>query len=283
MKFLITGAEGQLARELVSVFEKRCFNFVALSKSQLDITKLDDVLNAFSFYKPSIVINCAAYNYVDQAERDYIKAYEVNALGVRNIAFCCTKIKAFLIHYSTDYVFDGKKQNSLYTEEDAPNPINEYGKSKLAGEQFVLAETQEFLLLRVSWVFGKGQNNFVYKFLNWSRGKEFIKVSCDEFSIPTWTNDIVNLTLDALNKDLKGIFHLTSSGFCSRFEWANKIKEFMDLDVFVRPAYSTEFELLAKRPQFSAMNNEKICNALGISVRHWSEALFQFLKEGGFC
>lgn len=282
MKFLITGADGQLAREFAGSLEERGADFVALSRLELDITRLGDVLDAFSFHRPSVVINCAAYNYVDRAEEDYVKAYEVNALGARNVAFCCNRIKAFMVHYSTDYVFDGKKQDFLYTEEDSPAPVNEYGKSKLAGERFVVSEAPDSLIFRVSWVFGRGKSNFVYKFLTWSENRDFVKVSCDEFSVPTWTRDIVDLTLEALKGGLCGLFHLTNSGYCSRFEWASRIKEIMGLSVFIRPVHSAEFELPAQRPQFSAMSNRKLSDALGIKIRDWRDALSDFLKEGGF-
>jgi len=172
--------------------------------------------------KPDIVINCAAYNLVDKAEEDYITAYKTNALGVRNLAYLSNKLNAFFVHYSTDYVFDGTKENGLYTEEDTPNPLNEYGKSKLTGERWIVEETENYLLFRVSWVYGRGKQNFIYKLIQWAKNNDYLKIAYDEISVPTSTRTIVEVTLKALDNGLTGLYHLTNSGYASRYEWAKK-------------------------------------------------------------
>ncbi len=147
MKILIAGANGQLAREFQKALENYSYTVVALDKESLDISDLNVVTEAFSKYNPDIVLNCAAYNFVDKAEEDFDTAYKVNASGVRNLAVACKKNNALLVHYSTDYIFDGTKED-FYTEEDEPNPINNYGKSKLLGEKFLTEETDRFLLFQ---------------------------------------------------------------------------------------------------------------------------------------
>ncbi|NPA53343.1 MAG: NAD(P)-dependent oxidoreductase, partial [Aquificae bacterium] len=131
MKYLIFGKNGQLGKEFLKKLDKKA---VGIDHNQCDISDLSTVLDIVSKEKPDVIINCAAYNLVDKAEEDFVNAYKTNALGVRNLAYVSKKAGAFLVHYSTDYVFDGKKEDSLYTEEDKPNPINQYGKSKLTGE-----------------------------------------------------------------------------------------------------------------------------------------------------
>src|SRR5208337_3628262 len=156
MKILITGANGQLAKEFQRYFERAgTHRIIALSKKELDISDFESVSGALSGNNPSVVINCAAYNLVDRAEDDRDAAFRVNATGARNLAALCRKNKVLLIHYSTDYVFDGTKEK-YYTEADSTYPLNVYGESKLSGERLIAEENDDFLLFRVSWVFGPG-------------------------------------------------------------------------------------------------------------------------------
>ncbi len=278
MRYLIIGKNGQLGKEFI----KRLENSFAVGKGECDITDLSQVLDVISSYKPDIVINCSAYNFVDKAEEEYSKAYKVNALGVRNLAFACSKYKSFLVHYSTDYVFDGLKEDGLYTEEDIPHPLNEYGKSKLAGESWLQEETDRFLLFRVSWVYGEGKQNFIYKLLQWAEKKPFLKIAYDEISVPTSTRTITDVTLKALSQGLTGLYHLTNSGYASRYEWAKKVLKIKGKDIFIKPVSSDVFNLPAKRPKFSPMSNIKISKTLNISIKTWDEELEEFLTELNF-
>jgi len=277
MKFLITGAKGQLGTEFVRVLEEKNQKFYAFGKEELDIGNLEKVLEVFKSLRPDVVINCAAYNLVDKAEEEREKAFRVNALGPRNLAFACKKYGAFLIHYSTDYVFNGKKEG-LYTEEDEPDPLSEYAKSKYLGEVFVKEESEDHLIFRVSWVYGRGKQNFIYKLMQWVEKQEYLRISCDEFSVPTSTKTIVEVSLKALNSGLKGLYHLVNSGYSSRYEWAQEVLKIKKIKKFIYPVYQSEFNLPAKRPRFSAMSNEKLCKILGIKIRHWKEELESFLK-----
>jgi dTDP-4-dehydrorhamnose reductase len=239
---------------------------------------LNQVLELFGSVKPDIAINCAAYNLVDKAEEDYLTAVKINSVGVRNLAFACNRHKAFLVHYGTDYVFDGKKENGLYTEDDKPDPLSEYGKSKLMGEEFIKEEIDSFLILRVSWVYGEGKRNFIYKLLKWAENNDYLKISYDEVSVPTSTGTIVDVTLKALKKGLEGLYHLTNSGYASRYEWAKKVFQIKRIDKFIYPVSSEIFNLPAKRPRFSAMSNERISRELNIEIPHWEEELERIVK-----
>ena len=284
MKYLIIGKNGQLGREFLRVLGGDSAGVGAgvsvssVGREECDITDLNQILNLFEAIKPDIVINCAAYNQVDKAEEDYIEAFKVNSIGIRNIAFASKKYNSFLVHYSSDYVFDGKKENGLYTEEDIPNPLNEYGKSKLMGEQLLKEEIERYLIFRVSWVYGEGKQNFIYKLMQWAKNSEYLKIAYDEISVPTSTRTIADTTLKAIENGLTGLYHLTNSGYASRYEWAKEILKIKNIDKFIKPVSSDIFELPAKRPKFSAMSNEKIKSLLDIDIKSWDEELKEILK-----
>jgi len=281
MKILITGAKGQLATEFIKELKKRNIEFFPLSREELDITNFDKVYSIIKQISPDIVINCSAYNNVDGAETDFTKAYMVNALGVYNLAIACKEINAKLIHYSTDYVFDGTKQG-LYTEDDQPNPLSQYAKSKLLGEELVKQVMDDnYLIFRVSWVYGEGKQNFVYKLLQWAKEKEFLQVAFNEVSVPTYTGFIVEKTLKALEKDLTGLYHLVPRGYASRHEWAKLTLKLFGIKIVLIPVQKEIFNLPAKRPDFSAMSCYKIEEDLGEEFEDWDELFKQFISVGG--
>ena len=276
MKILIAGANGQLAREFQKALENYSYTVVALDKESLDISDLNVTAETFSKHNPDIVLNCAAYNFVDKAEEDFDTAYKVNASGVRNLAVACKKNNALLVHYSTDYIFDGTKED-FYTEEDEPDPINNYGKSKLMGEKFLTEETDKFLLFRVSWVFGGGKQNFLYKLSEWGKKNRVLKVVSDQISVPTFTKDIVILTMLAIDKGLRGVYHLTNSGYASRYEVARYFIERLGRDNLILPVNSDYFPSPAKRPYFSAMSNLKLSRAMGVNIPDWRIGIDRYI------
>jgi dTDP-4-dehydrorhamnose reductase len=279
LKYLILGKNGQLGKEFLKTLENQKKDVIGLSRLECDITNFDKLNRVLSQYKPDVVINCTAYNLVDDVEKQYWEAVKVNSIAVKNLAYLSNVYKFRLIHYSTDYVFDGKKENGLYTEYDVPNPINEYGKSKLMGEIFLKEETESHLLFRVSWVYGEGKQNFIYKLLTWAKSNEYLKVAYNEVSVPTSTKTILDITLKALDNDLKGMFHLTNSGYASRYEWAKEIFRIKKIDRFILPVSKEIFNLPAKRPDFSAMSNRKISQVLNTEISYWNEELNEFLKN----
>lgn len=278
MKFFITGARGQLGQEFQKTLRKHDYKFVAFDREGLDITDLNAVIEKVSEHSPNVVINCASYNLVDKAEEDFDNARSVNASGVNNLAAACNDKNILLVHYSTDYIFDGTKED-FYIEEDEPNPINKYGESKLYGEQLLRQEADRFLLFRVSWVFGDGRRNFLSKILEWAKEKRILKIVSDQISVPTYTEDIVNVTLFALNKGLKGIYHLTNSGYASRYEVARFFVEQMGMENLVLPVTSDFFPSLAKRPFFSAMSNRKLSRELNIDIPDWRLGIERYIRQ----
>jgi dTDP-4-dehydrorhamnose reductase len=280
MKYLITGKNGQLAKAFAKRFEELSFDYLAPEESRCDITNSDVIGKLVESYRPGAIINCAAYNLVDRAEQERDRAYAVNAEGPRVLAEAARDQGAFLVHFGSDYVFDGKKENGLYREDDPTNPLNEYGKTKLAGEQAVIEvlETHS-ILFRLSWVFGTGQQNFIHKFLERVKRGEPLTVTYDEFSVPTWTETVVDVTMRALEQGATGLYHCTNSGYCSRFEWAKMILRQQGIDKFIRPVSMDTFKQPAQRPKFSAMDNRTIAELLNLSIMEWDEAVVKFIKE----
>lgn len=276
MKYLIAGRNGQLAQAFIKSFILGSIDFSAPDESELDIRESRVVEAVIAAYKPDVVLNCAAYNLVDRAEQDHENAVAVNAIGAKHLAEAAARNKAILVHFGTDYVFDGTKENGLYTEDDRVNPLNEYGKSKLLGEDLVRMTFDDALILRLSWVYGEGKQNFIGKFSEWARNNEYLKIACDEFSVPTCTDTVVNMTLKSLDAGLRGLFHLTNSGFCSRYEWATFMAKCSGLTKFIRPVSMDVFSLPAKRPKFSAMSNQRLARALRVNIPAWEEAVESF-------
>jgi dTDP-4-dehydrorhamnose reductase len=278
MKYLISGAQGQLAREFQKTLEKLDHTVAAFDREGLDISDSRVVNDKITEHNPDVVMNCASYNLVDKAEEDFDAACGVNATGVRNLAVACKNKDILLVHYSTDYVFDGTKED-FYTEEDEPNPVSKYGESKLQGEQLLRQEADNFLLFRVSWVFGEGKSNFLHRLSEWARKNRTLKIVSDQVSVPTYTEDIVNVTMFALNKGLRGMYHLTNSGYASRYEFARYYLEQMEMDNLVMPVTSDYFPSPAKRPYFSAMSNRKLSQALNIDIPDWKLGVERYIKN----
>ncbi|HIJ60379.1 MAG TPA: dTDP-4-dehydrorhamnose reductase [Nitrospirae bacterium] len=278
-KIFITGRYGQLANEFERYLTKNSIDYIALEINELDITNFKSVVETIKDCSPSVIINCAAYNLVDQAEQDYLIAHKVNVLGPRNLAISSLECGAAFVHYSSDYVFDGAKIDDLYIETDSVNPINEYGKSKLLGEKAVFDITSSALIFRLSWVFGEGKQNFIYKLIKWQENSSFLKIACDEFSIPTYTEMVVEVTMKSLEKSITGLYHLTNTDYCSRYEWARFILKKLGINKHVHPVSMSIFNLPAKRPAFSAMNNEEICSLLNIQIPTWQESVEFHIKK----
>jgi len=277
MNILITGANGQLAREFQKLSGTDPYEITVFDREHLDIADPATVAETLSRCTPDVLLNCAAYNFVDKAEERFEDAYRVNALGVKTLAAACKKKNILLVHYSSDYVFDGTKED-FYTEEDEPNPLNRYGKSKLDGEMFLREETDQFLLFRVSWVFGEGEQNFLYKLSEWAKKNRVLKIVCDQISIPTYTRDIVNLSMFAIQKGLRGIYHMTNSGYSSRYEVARYFLERLEMDNLILPVGSVHFPTPAQRPYFSAMSNRKLSDELNVAIPDWKLGIDRYIE-----
>ncbi|MCX7736456.1 MAG: dTDP-4-dehydrorhamnose reductase [Candidatus Kapabacteria bacterium] len=279
MKYLVLGSKGQLGKEFVKYFTKVEAEYKAFDIDEIDISNRDMVFQLCQSFKPNVIINCAAYNLVDNAETNPDEAYKSNSKGVENLAIISNETGSNLVHYSTDYVFDGKKETGLYTEQDEPNPLSVYAKSKYDGEMKIKENTDNYLILRLSWVFGDGQQNFIYKLLQWAEKNNILKIAFDEVSVPTYTHTIVEATLKALSNQLKGLYHLTNSGYASRYEWAKYIIKKLNKKNILYPVSKDIFNLPAKRPGFSAMSNELLSNTIKIEIPFWEKAVDDYLSK----
>lgn len=278
MKILITGAKGQLGQAFQKKFEQLNIQYIAKGSKELDITKMDQLRNVVQNEKGiTHIINTAAYNHVDKAEEEWEKAYQINGLGVRNLSIISNEINAELIHYSTDYVFSGKKGE--YTIYDTPDPINRYGESKALGEREV-TQARKYYLIRTSWVFGVGKDNFAKKVINWSQNNKELKITTDEKSAPTYTEDLVEATLELIKQRVYGIYHITNTP-CTRYEWAQYILKKISWQGTLKPAKRSDFNLPAKRPESSVLNNFGYQQVTGKKMPDWKDATDRFLKEMG--
>ncbi len=273
MKTIIIGAKGMLGKELAKIFQD--WNPICWDQAEIDIADREDVNEKISETKPDLVVNAAAYTNVDGAETNRDLAMKVNGYGVGNLAEACKKCNAILIHYSTDYVFNGKKQEG-YKEDDQPkNPINVYGKSKLLGEKLLQKNTGKFYLIRLSWLFGKFGKNFVETMLTLAQKNEIIKVVNDQRGKPTFAFDLAKKTRNLVEEKFPfGIYHITNEGDCSWYEFACEIFKITGNKVEIIPVESKEFPTAAKRPAWSILVNTKLP-----PNRSWQEALEEYLKN----
>ena len=279
MKILITGAYGMLGSDLREVLKN--FELVCAGSKDLDITDEEKVIDFICENKPDFVINAAAYTAVDDCESHYDDAYAVNALGPRNLAIACNKIDVPLVHISTDYVFDGSKRTPLI-ENDKLGPESAYGKTKLAGEEFIQENTDKYFILRTAWLYGLHGNNFVQTMLNLAENHDEITVVNDQIGSPTYSLDLAVAITNLLNSDKYGIYHVTNEGECSWYDFACEIFEMSNIDVKVIPVSTEEFPRPAPRPHYSVLNNKK-WNASGfVPMRDYKEALGAYLSLYNF-
>ncbi len=274
--FLILGAEGQLGKAFKRYLATHDIAFSAPREKDCDITDAYNLEKIVERVSPTVIINCAAYNAVDDAEGEKELAYMINCTAIEKLIEICNLHQIKLIHYSTDYVFDGTKED-LYTEEDKTAPLNVYGQSKLAGEQIVIEKAHDSIVFRTSWVFGDGTQNFIYKLRQWVKRNKVLKISCDEVSVPTFVDDIVHVTLKAINKNLGGLFHLTNTGYASRYEWARYVINTLDMVHTIIPVPMNTFPCKARRPLFVPMSNENLSKELGIDIPYWNNSVKRYL------
>lgn len=277
MKVLITGANGQLGRAFRELLEKEKVEFIATTRAELDVTNLEQIREFVAKNKGiTHIINCAAYNQVDKAEEDWKTAYLVNGFGPRNLAIVANEIDAELVHYSTDYVFSGKK-GAPYTIYDSPDPINKYGESKVFGERFVISLSRKYYLIRTSWVFGDGVT-FVKKVIEWSKKNKVLRVVDDEVSSPTYAPDLARATWELIKRRAYGLYHITNSGCCSRYEWAEFILKDIGWNGRLERAKQEDFNLPAKRPKFSMLDGFGLKETIKIEIRDWEEVTRDYLR-----
>ncbi len=280
MKYLIFGNKGQLGKEFANSLTNKNIEYLGYDLPNINIVNYSDVISTVQNFKPDVIINCASFNNVDLAEFEYEAAYKTNVIGIENLVRVCEKSNIKLIHFSTDYVFNGfKRFPGLYDEEDIPAPVNNYGKTKLEGEKIIQDNLKNYLIFRLSWLYGEGEQNFVHKAMQWAKDKEILHIANDEISVPTSTRLVTEVTLNAINNNLTGLFHLINTGYASRFDWAIEIYKILEMKRIVYPAKMEDFALPAMRPKFTAMSNKKISEALKIEIPFWKDELKNFLTK----
>ncbi|WNH13980.1 dTDP-4-dehydrorhamnose reductase [Thalassobellus suaedae] len=276
INILVTGGNGQLATCIKDVESQHDnLNFIYTDYLELDICDLKQVQAFFESNKQiNYCVNCAAYTAVDKAEEDVEKAFEINAIGAKNLALVCNKEGAILIHISTDFVFDGKKSEP-YTEKDVANPISVYGASKLQGEVKIQQKLKEHFILRTSWLYSEHCNNFLKTMLRLSKDRDELNVISDQIGTPTYAGDLAEVILKIIveENNLFGIYHYSNEGVVSWYAFAKAIFDESKINMSVSPIKTEDYPTSATRPKYSVMDKSKIKEKLKIEILDWKESL----------
>lgn len=275
MRILVTGANGQLGREIKKQFGSQ-HELILTDIDSLDITSHNQVRELFTQVKPQAVIHCAAYTNVDGAEADYDGAFKVNVVGSQNLASQCLEHQARMVYVSTDYVFDGNTDKA-YCEFSMTNPQSVYGKTKLLGEEIVQKILARHYIVRTAWLYGDG-NNFVKTMLKLAQEKDSLQVVNDQIGSPTNTKDLANTIFRLLATDSYGTYHASCNGQCSWYDFATKIFALKGIAIPVKPVPTEAFPRPAKRPRHSVLKNYMLELTIGDTMRDWEEALKEYLE-----
>lgn len=285
MKFWVVGKQGMLAQAFARELHKRNLSYFSTGKEEVDITNPLAIEKTLEEQKPSHVINCSAYTNVEAAELFPRQAFLINQNALAHLGEKTYFRGIFLIHFSTDYVFDGTKK-SPYTEEDLSHPLNVYGLSKREGEKVLLSMNPSCLILRCAWLFGYHPNAFPFRMQQLFQKQQEVHVVENQIGSPTFCEDVVKTALSLLGK--KGIFHVVNQGQASRFEWAKMLWELLPQKDLLRvkkisPLRANTFFSLAKRPAFSVLSTKKLYQESKITMRPWQEAMQEYIqKQGSF-
>lgn len=279
IRVLVTGTSGQLGRDVVEAMRSRC-STVGLTHRDLDITRRDQVREVFARVRPDVVVNCAAYTQVDRAEAERAQAFEVNALGVQQLALACQEHGAVLVQISTDYVFDGYK-NAPYRVLDRPNPINVYGESKLLGELYTQWLLGRYFIVRTSWLYGSGASNFVEAMLRLGAERRTVEVVTDQVGALTYTADLAQALVDLVGTSAYGVYHVTNQGAAGWHEIARQIFSLVGWDVTVRPTTAAALGRPAPRPANSQLDPFPLQETIGYLLPPWEDALARYLTRRG--
>lgn len=275
MKLLFTGSHGLLGTNILPVLE-RSFTVIPYDIEEWDITDREAGERVISDIHPDVILNLAAYTNVDDCEGCLSLADQVNAEAAGIIAGLCKEYAVKLVHMSTDYVFDGEKYNP-YTEEDIPNPASVYGSSKLAGEQKVLANCSDAIIIRTQWLYGHGGVNFISKITQIAREQGVVEVVNDQRGSPTYTKDLAEPIRLLIEQNRSGIFHVANEGSCTWFDFAREIFSRLHIDVAIKPISSEQLNRKAKRPRYSVFDCSKLARETGHRMRPWQDALHEYL------
>ncbi len=277
MVVIVTGANGQLGQSLQFVSENyREIKFVFCTSAELDITDKASIEKNFLKHSPDFCINAAAYTAVDKAENEPEKANLVNHIGAKNLAEICKKMNMVLIHISTDFVFDGKKQTP-YSEEDIPNPTSIYGQTKLDGEKAIQQIWNKYFIIRTSWVYSQFGSNFMKTMIRLGNEKDSLSVVNDQIGTPTNAVDLAQAIIKIIifshknkNPELFGIYNFSNEGQCSWFDFAKNIFEIHKITMDLHPIPTSAYPTPAKRPAYSVLDKSRIKKVFGIDIKDWT-------------
>lgn len=278
-KIIVTGCNGQLGRAVNKLYaeDNRRYELVNTDVGELDITNIDEVMAFAREIKPYAIINCAAHTGVDACETEADKAYRINAIGARNLSIAATETDAKLIHISTDYVFDGKGSRP-YTEFDAVGPQGMYGRTKLAGENFVKEFADRYFIIRTAWLYGDGKN-FVKTMLRLSETNDRVRVVKDQVGSPTSAEELAKAAAYLLPTENYGLFHGTCEGSCSWAEFTEEIFRLAGKKTAVEPITTEEFGAAAPRPAYSILENYMFKLTSDFMFADWHDAIAKYIKE----
>ena len=268
MKILVTGASGMLGQDLCPILEDNGYDVIETDIHNLDITDIEQCKKILKAESPGFVVHCAAYTNVDKAEDDFETARKINVIGSENLAKVCAEIDSTMIYISTDYVFDGEKEEP-YLPSDVTNPINNYGLTKLQGEEVVKKHCNKHYIARTSWLYGHHGKNFVETMISLADRPE-LKVVNDQIGCPTWTVELANGIVKLINSGKYGTYHVCGSGATTWHDFAKEIFIQTGLKTNLQPCTTDEFVRPAKRPRNSIMDNNNIC-------RNWKLALKDYI------
>jgi len=285
---LLTGSNGQVGWELQRVLAPNA-KVIALNREQLDLSRSDAIRQAVREHRPNIIVNPAAHTAVDKAESEPDLAMAINGTAAGVLAEEAKKLDALLIHYSTDYVFDGTKA-SPYVESDTPNPQSVYGKTKLAGEQAIQAVDGKHIIMRTSWVYGVHGGNFVKTILRLAKERNELRIVADQYGAPTWARLLAESTAQIIGKysgDKSGVYHLTPTGRTNWHQFAEEIVRLArqyddalkDKPLAIHPIATHEYPVPAKRPANSSLSTEKIRTSFGLELPRWEDDLAECVRH----
>lgn len=283
-KILITGANGQLGQsiqKLASAYPS--FELVYTDVDELNIADYDQLEAAFNRYHPDGIINCAAYTAVDKAQEDQYKAELLNVTAVRYLAEYALRFNTWLVHISSDYVFDGQGYRP-YKESDPTKPFSFYGKTKLEGEREMRENAEDGIIIRTSWLYSEFGHNFVKTMLKLGRSKEELKVVFDQVGTPTYATDLARSILEMLSKGIPSghaTYHFSNEGVTSWYDFTLEIMELAGISIPVYPIETKDYPFPTPRPHYSVLNKTKIKNDYKLQIPHWKESLKLCLKEIG--
>ena len=275
---LISGANGQLGYDFQRLFDEIKEEYIATDVNDLDITDIEKVREFVKDKNITLIINCAAYNNVDKAEEEPEICKKLNTYAPRDLAIVAKEIGADYITYSTDFVFDGKKK-APYTEENIPNPLSVYGKSKYEGEKEVFKVKPDSFVVRTSWLFGIANNNFNKQVINWSKSKDELSIVDDQISSPTYSKDLAYYSWELIKTKKYGLYHLSNGGEASKYNQGKYVLAKIDWQGKLNRAKTKDFNLKAKRAEYTKLDSSKLEKVIDKKIPSWENGIDRFLEE----